>query len=362
MDAISGVLEAASKFKVEHTSPVLQHEFCQLWNQVVLKAQRDNDWMIASRVLRQLRKVYLTLHHNTNSVPTRFDTSPRGVLELESGYPVCRVVGHNHPNSVFTALAHAVIHDDAAQSPPSFPSPAFPSHIDKCHRTVPLPDDSHPTYQTAESSRVPVTSPDQAISASGIQHTIASGNMTPYPTPEASTSAHPRFFTSQPTAVSLQHNTDPLTPSDSLNLPSPASNPVLDNIPPTGPSLSTHSRITRSDLSLPLPESHCPITVASAPGASPGPITGPDLGTTTEDDGSPMPGLPEENDALGPPSAHPAIDTKVVVTPDHLLQFSPQSLATESDVAIAAVSLWEPNAEHAGDQPQGPSRYHYDIV
>lgn len=122
MNAISGVLEAASKFKVEHTSPVLQHEFCQLWNQVVLKAQRDNDWMIASRVLRQLRKVYLTLHHNTNSVPTRFDTSPRGVLELESGYPVCRVVGHNHPNSVFTALAHTVIHDDAAQSPPSFPS------------------------------------------------------------------------------------------------------------------------------------------------------------------------------------------------------------------------------------------------
>ena len=50
VNAISGVLEAASKFKVEHTSPVLQHEFCQLWNQVVLKAQRDNDWMIASRV------------------------------------------------------------------------------------------------------------------------------------------------------------------------------------------------------------------------------------------------------------------------------------------------------------------------
>ena len=251
LGAISDVLGAASKFKVQDTSPVLQHEFCALWNQVARKAQHDSNWAITNRILKPIRNVYLTLHHNTSSAPTRFNASTSeqdGILELESSYPVCNIVGHIHNNSASTAAAQTVLLDDAAWSPPSFPSPAAPFHADEILTTVPLLDDSHTIHQTLERFPIPATSPDQATSAGGIQHIVASSIMTPYPTPEISTSVHPRFFTSQPTAVSLQYSADPLTPSDSLNLPSPTSNPVLDNLPPTGPSLSRHSRITRSDL------------------------------------------------------------------------------------------------------------------
>ena len=184
----------------------------------------------------------------------------------------------------------------------------------------------------------------------------------PYPTPETSTSVHPRFFTSQPTAVSLQHNADPLTPSNLLSLPSPASNPVLNNIPPTGPSLSTHSSITRYDFSLPFPESHRPITINSAPSASPGPTSGPDPGIAAEDDGSLMPDLPKKKEALDPLSVNRAIDTNNIATPDHSPQSPPAPSVTDLDIAITAVSLREPNAGHTGDHPPGPSRYQYDIV
>jgi len=39
----SFILEAASKFNVRDTLPELQHEFCALWNQIVLKVHHDND-------------------------------------------------------------------------------------------------------------------------------------------------------------------------------------------------------------------------------------------------------------------------------------------------------------------------------
>ena len=74
-DAISNVLEAASKFDVSDTSPELQHEFCALWNQMVNEAHPDRQGQIAGDILRRIRKVYIILHQGTDSAPTRFSAA-----------------------------------------------------------------------------------------------------------------------------------------------------------------------------------------------------------------------------------------------------------------------------------------------
>ena len=81
----SKLLEAASKFKVRKTSPALQHEFCALWNQVVLKAQTDNDWTIAGNLLGHIRGVYASLHPGAHYPPS---------ANNEVSYPTCNVPDH----------------------------------------------------------------------------------------------------------------------------------------------------------------------------------------------------------------------------------------------------------------------------
>ena len=102
------VLEAASKFDVLDTSPELQRDFCALWNQIVLRAQHDDDQALASFVLGRIRHIYIALHQDTGSTPTRFSASTGDrdqTLKEPSSYPVCKVLEH-HLNSA------ARIHDD----------------------------------------------------------------------------------------------------------------------------------------------------------------------------------------------------------------------------------------------------------
>jgi hypothetical protein len=346
--AIMNILEAASKFNVEDTSPELQHEFCALWNQAVRKAQNDGNWEIAKRILKPIRHVYIRLHRDTNSAPTLFSASmsdANDILDEPDSYPVCVVTGHVHGNSASTTIPRAVQHDNAATSPasransiaPSLPLPS-PSHIDESLRSVPPFDNSHPTHQSIESLRIPITSPDQAI-AGAIQDFVASGITTSSPTPETFISAPPRSSTTPLVAVPLQHNADSLTPSDSLNLSPSASTPVLDNIL--------------------LGESHRPLTGLSAPSASLVPIFGPDLGTSVEGDCSSTPAFRKGNDAVDPPSVDHLTDANALPTP----QSPPLPSATDPDVAIVGRSLRGPNAEHdTGGHPPGPSPYQYDIV
>ena len=116
----SKVIEAASKFDVLDTSPELQHEFCELWNQVVRAAYWTMPWYI----LRPIRNVYLTLHQHTDCAPPAFSASTSDedpILELESTYPLCSIPGH-HPNSTghshdvsaSTATPRPVLHDNDA--------------------------------------------------------------------------------------------------------------------------------------------------------------------------------------------------------------------------------------------------------
>jgi len=367
--AFSKVLEAASKFNIQDTSPKLQHDFCALWNQIVREAQNAHSQSIAWYILRPIRNVYVALHQDTDSTPTRFSPSTDDqddILLEPSSFPGCNVAGHIH-DSASTTFARTVLHDNAALDLVSHPCPDLPSssvpallHIDESLTDVPPLDNFHPALQTTiESLRILDTSPDSAT-AGAIPDIVTSGITMPNPTPETSTPAPPLSSTSPPAAVSLRHNADLLTPSDQPSLLySASSNPFLL---PTGPPLSSHSPMTRSDLSPSCPESHRSTIVPTAPSASPGPSSAPDLGAAAEDDGSPKPGLRKEKDSLDPPSVNCAIHPNTMNTLDLPPQSSSLSSVTDSDVAITGRSLRESNAERTGDRRPHPSHPPYDIV
>ncbi|KAI9447281.1 hypothetical protein BJY52DRAFT_360270 [Lactarius psammicola] len=240
----------------------------------------DNDWTIAGYTLRPIRNVYISLHQDTDSAPTQFSASTGNwdhILWEPSSYPVCNVASHIHGDSTSTAYTPTILHDNAALSPASLASPdahslsvPTPLRVVESLTDVPLPDNFHPAHQTTiESLRIPVTSPDPAITGA-IRDIVTSGITTPDPPLETSTSALPLSSTPPAVAVALHYNPDLLTPSDLPNLPSSASsNLVLDNILPTGSSLSSRLPITRSDLSPSFPNSHSSTIVPTASNASP---------------------------------------------------------------------------------------------
>ena len=260
---VADMLLGDCKFNVRNTLPELQHEFCTLWNEIVLIAQENDDWTMAEWILKPIRNIYVALHHDTNSAPTQFSVSTDiwdDILSLPSSYPVCKVADHVHVNSPLTSSARTIPHDPTA-IPPSLASPDIlpsstpvPLHVIESPTDVLLLDDTHPAQATIEGPRNLVLSADLPT-ANVMQDFDTSDATAPLPAPETSTAAP--LFSSPPSAVSLQHNTDQLTPPNTPNLPSIASlNPVLDAMLPTGPSLSSHSPITRPSSSPSFPESH----------------------------------------------------------------------------------------------------------
>ena len=176
------VLAAASKFDVQDTSPELQHEFCALWNQIVRKAQNDNNRQIAFHTLAPISKVYIALHQGTDSAPTQFSTFTihyDDIMSDPSSYPVCNVPGHHpdstpgaHDDSASTPFVRAVPHGDDSTAPvPSFLSRSpdtasmfahVPLRVDESVTdALPLDDDiSFPVQTNPASHRIISTSPN----------------------------------------------------------------------------------------------------------------------------------------------------------------------------------------------------------
>ncbi|KAH9051066.1 hypothetical protein EDB87DRAFT_1836877 [Lactarius vividus] len=363
----SDVLKAASEFNARDTSPDLQHEFCALWNQIVLKAQNDHGRQIATRILRPIRNIYIALHQGTDSAPTQFSASTNyldGVLNDPTSYPQCNVVSHIHDSASIT-LAHSVPHDNDAPLSASVTSPDVPSssvpvlpHVVKISTDMPTLDDFHPrtTHKTTtEGFSIPVTSPDPATAN-------ASGIIVFRPTSTTSKSAPPLSSTSPPVAPAVQHNADLLAPSNLPNHPS-ASHPILDNTDPTGLPPSSHSSMTRSDPSPSFTECHRSVIVPAASCIETGPVSAPDLGAAAKDDGSPKPG-PHKDRGMhsDPASAIRAIPTNTMATLDLPPLSPPLSSVTDMDPSIAGPLLREPNAERTGDLPLNPLHCLYDIV
>lgn len=138
------------------------------------------------------------------------------------------------------------------------------------------------------------------------------------------------------------------------------SNPVLYNILPIGPIMTSNSPLTRFDPSPSHLESHLSVKTTAAPCAPPAPTSAPDLCVAAEGDGSPKPELRKERDTLD--SLNRAIHANSRVT----LDFPPQSPSlppvTDPDATTAGLSPQEPDAEHTGDHLRHPLLCSYDMV
>ncbi len=98
------VLELVSEFDIQDTLPTPQHDFCNLWNEIVHLARNSPDSRFLSvsiAILKNVHNAYITLHQDTNSAPTAFSSSTADddhVLILSSSYPLCNISGHHlHP-------------------------------------------------------------------------------------------------------------------------------------------------------------------------------------------------------------------------------------------------------------------------
>ncbi|KAN0140458.1 hypothetical protein V8E53_001667 [Lactarius tabidus] len=222
----SWVLSAASKFHGHDTSPELQHKFCALWNQIVHRVQTENDWWMAYLLLGQIRKVYVALHRDTDSAPTRFSLSTSDhdrILREPSTYPACNVPGHNpdstahiHDDHAFTTLSRAVPHDDdnttpipfslALSSDKSSASARGPLLVDES-LTDALPPDRNKSlaiHTAPECHHVPFSSPDPVTTLAIHQ------NIDAYPRPI-------HLSTPEPTgSTSPSKSKAPITPPDAV--------------------------------------------------------------------------------------------------------------------------------------------------
>jgi len=340
-DMFSEILEAASQFNVQDTSPELQREFCALWNQILLKVQNDNDQWMVFRTLGRIRDVYLAFHQDTNSVPTKFFASAYNqviVLLEPSLYPLCNVPGHHqdstphiHDDSSSTTYARVVPHDhDNIALVPSFlPSspdtPCSSAHaplcVDASLIVVPPLDDNisvpvslQPVDQTTtESCRIPATSPNPVTTCMTHGDVDTTAKTTHLSTlgPSASTNPPPesktRTSTSAPDAVAVLHAALRRTPSDDPDVPSsPSPTLVPDNTSFTGLLLSSASPVTGSDHASSSPGSHLSLQATAPPGQSrPQLSSASGLGAAADGEGSAKAALHKhkERDALDPLSA-----------------------------------------------------------
>ena len=133
--ALLNILGSISKFDAQNTLPGLQHEFCALWNEVVLEARKSGAYSSPGLALAEIHHIYLALHQGTDVVPTSSYDCDESPVQPPS-YPLCNIPGHR-------PCTHQVV-DSTTKETVTPPAPSS--------STVPHPDAAL-TSITATSSR-----------------------------------------------------------------------------------------------------------------------------------------------------------------------------------------------------------------
>ena len=100
LEASSRTLEAICKLNIGETLPELQHEFCDLWNQLVQTTKTDkcpHHVVVAKRTLKNIRKLYIDLHKTSGTPATADGTTtgnPDSILEDPESYSKCSIDDH----------------------------------------------------------------------------------------------------------------------------------------------------------------------------------------------------------------------------------------------------------------------------
>lgn len=219
------VLESAYQFNIQDTLPSLQHEFCDLWNEIMDMARTAADHRTRSTLitlLKNVRRAYIALHENTDSAPMSFSDSTADddhVLFSLSSYPLCNIPGHRpfHASHFPNAITLPLPTTQQSHDFPPFPMP---------HNTVPSAAPSGHTPQNQMNlmcHQFPPTFASTSHSAlDALTHGVANLPVPPQPVHSSSFSGI----------------TNPLCHAHSYALPlsvaqdasSPTFSPVFDNI------------------------------------------------------------------------------------------------------------------------------------
>jgi hypothetical protein len=97
-----GHVSALTEFDIRKTLPGLQHDFCTLWNEIVLEARKQGPFPVPVLILFEIRHLYNSLHQE---FPTPFLL---GSWNLPSSHPLCDIAGHRpdptSPNSRIVSI------------------------------------------------------------------------------------------------------------------------------------------------------------------------------------------------------------------------------------------------------------------
>ncbi|KAH9972308.1 hypothetical protein BGW80DRAFT_1315420, partial [Lactifluus volemus] len=103
--ALLYIIPAVSGFDIHNTLPELQHDFCALWNEIILKLRNLGLHWQAPVFLQNIRCFYIALHPSTDAAPAGFydfNDFQDVVLYRLSSYPLCNIPGHRLDSTTHT--------------------------------------------------------------------------------------------------------------------------------------------------------------------------------------------------------------------------------------------------------------------
>ena len=166
------IFETASRLDLEDTLPELQHDFCALWNDVVLlvtSAEDERVQTISRFILINSRRIYIALHQGTDSAPTTFSMSTDDfdlILYNPLSYPLCNVSGHRR-RSGLTHIHGPEVVADTPVAPSDVPhavaavmtavDPSTASSVEVA--SLPSQNPHHPNIHVADSPLPDDTTP-----------------------------------------------------------------------------------------------------------------------------------------------------------------------------------------------------------
>ena len=159
LKASSKTLKLVCRFDIQSTFPELQHQFCSLWNQLLDAAQNnthDQARLLSTKILKSIRRLYITLHEKTGSSPTAFSSSTDDgdrVLNDAMSYPWCSVDEHRHPTLVpdlpLDMLPRDAPHSTASSMDMNQMVPSLFPSVSVLSPAFPTPHPSSPYYSIA---------------------------------------------------------------------------------------------------------------------------------------------------------------------------------------------------------------------
>jgi hypothetical protein len=148
------ILSSLSEFNVRDTLPVLQHDFCALWNDIVLEAWNQEGFTINSPVwiLREVRHAYIALHDGTDATLTEFSASTYyfdPVLAQPSSYQPCKIDSHRQSSTTHSPVTGSLILPSPLTQLDQSPT-ALPRRLSTILESVHTPDSSPASQQNEE--------------------------------------------------------------------------------------------------------------------------------------------------------------------------------------------------------------------